>query len=389
MTSAGLHTDATAWQTMMAPLVENWPTIAAAFLGPLRKPPLRRAHLHFGRLALQSCHGLVRNAFASDATRALFGGLAAHGAAPLQTAGTAAFGLTLAAASHVQGMPFVQGGAQALTGALADLAAELGVEIETGSDITDWRDLDAWPVKVLDLGPWQVADLAASVLAPRAVTRLRSFRYGLGVCKVDYALMEPVPWRDAACHRAGVLHLGGTWSELAESMAAVWAGQIAARPFVIANQPVSWDPGRTPAGRHMLGAYCHVPLRCKEDVSGLIENQIERFAPGFREIVADRHVMTAQDWVSYNPNLVGGDISGGLQVLSQMWSRPLDWRDPYRLPASGLFLCSASTPPGGGVHGLCGYHAARSVLRQYGNRDFTLANLRQAVSRAGRRCVQG
>ena len=388
-TVAALLEDGSAWQGLMSPLVGNWPSITSDFLGPLRLPSLRRSHVRFGCQALRSCHNLVQTTFRTEAAQALFGGLAAHGAAPLQAAGSAAFGLVLAAAGQIHGMPFVRTGAQALTSSLVNLAAELGVKIETGVEVNSWADLDDWPVKVLDLGPHAVAKLAEPVLAPRAVRRLQAFRYGLGVCKVDYALSEPVPWQDADCYRAGVLHLGGTWPELAESMAPVWAGRPAGKPFVIANQPTPWDSSRAPAGTHTFGAYCHVPLNCDEDVSGLIEDQIERFAPGFREVVLDRHVMKAKDWPSYNSNLVGGDISGGLQVLSQMWSRPLAWRDPYRLPAPGLFLCSASTPPGGGVHGLCGYHAARSVLRHCCHRDFSLQDLRQAASRVSPSGVAG
>ncbi len=380
-TAEALLEDGSAWQGLMSPLVRNWPAITEDFLGPLQLPPLHRSHFQFGRQALRSCQNLVQSTFRAEGAKALFGGLAAHGAAPLPAAGSAAFGLVLAAAGQIHGMPFVQSGARALTASLVDLAGELGVKIETGVEVNSWADLDAWPVKVLDLGSHAVAKLAEPVLAPRAVRRLRAFRYGLGVCKVDYALSEPVPWQDSDCRRAGVLHLGGTWPEFAASMATVWAGRLSAKPFVIANQPTPWDSSRAPAGTHTFGAYCHVPLNCDEDVSGLIEDQIERFAPGFREVVLDRHVMTAQDWSSYNANLVGGDISGGLQVLSQMWSRPLAWRDPYRLPAPGLFLCSASTPPGGGVHGLCGYHAARSVLRNCCNRDFSLQELREVASK--------
>ena len=379
-TAAALQADGPHWRNLLAPLVEDWSDVVANFLSPLRLPAPRASNMHFGRLAWRSCSSLVKTAFDADPARALFGGLAAHGAVPLQTSGTAAFGMILAAATHVRGMPFALGGAQALATALIDLATTFGVNFETGTEAAAWEELEPWPVKVLDMGPHQVAKLAEPVLTPRTLRRLRSFRYGLGVCKVDYALREPVPWRDQASHQAGVLHLGGTWPEIAESLAEVWAGRTASHPFVIAHQPASWDVGRTPAGGHILGAYCHVPLHCKEDVSGLIENQIERFAPGFRDVVLDRHVMTAQNWPAYNPNLVGGDISGGLQELGQMWQRPLDWRDPYRLPADGLFLCSASTPPGGGVHGLCGYHAARSVLRHCGCQEFTLADLQHAVS---------
>lgn len=380
-TAAALHADGPKWRNLLTPLVEDWPVVVANFLGPLRLPAPRSSNLHFGRLAWRSCSRLVKMAFDEDPARALLGGLAAHGAAPLQAAGTAAFGMILAAATHVRGMPFTLGGAQALATALIDLAGMFEVNFETGTEAAAWRELEPWPVKVLDMGPRQVAKLAEPVLPSRALRRLRSFRYGLGVCKVDYALREPVPWRDQGSHQAGVLHLGGTWTEIAESLDAVWAGKLAPRPFVIAHQPATWDVSRTPPGGHILGAYCHVPLNCQEDVSGLIENQIERFAPGFREVVLDRHVMTAQNWPAHNPNLVGGDISGGLQDLGQMWQRPLDWRDPYRLPAPGLFLCSASTPPGGGVHGLCGFHAALSVLRHCGCQEFTLTDLKHAVSK--------
>lgn len=373
-TADGLKADAGRWRDLLSPLAENWDALVADFLGPLALPRARRAQLHFSRHALRSGRHLAQHAWQTHAAPALLAGLAAHGAAPLHRRGTAAFGLVLAAAAHVAGMPFAAGGAGSLTDALVRLAIHLGVRIETGVQPA-WSDLADWPVRVLDLGPHQAAQLAAPVLSSRTQRRLRAFRYGLGVCKADYALAEPAPWRDTECRRAGVLHLGGDWNQFAPGLAGTWKGHLSDRPFLIAHQSGPWDSTRAPDGRQTLGVYAHVPLHCELDIAESMELQIERFAPGFREVVLERHVTTAAAWPAYNPNLAGGDISGGLQTLRQTWRRPLDWRDPYRLPAPGLFLCSASTPPGGGVHGLCGYHAARSVLRRYAGLDFSLSDL--------------
>ena len=258
-----------------------------------------------------------------------------------------------------------RGGAQTLTRALQQQGLRLGVKYQTGSPVNQWSDLDGYGIKMLDLGPYQVVQLAESVLAQQEVRQLRTFRYGLGVCKVDYALQEPVPWKAPECRRAGTVHLGGSAPQMQESLARIWQGTPADRPFVIAVQPSLFDPSRAPKGKHVLWAYCHVPHGWDQDASASIDAQIERFAPGFRDIVLERHVRNATDWPRYNPNYVGGDINGGVQDLRQMWRRPVSIRKPYRLSVPGLYLCSSSTPPGGGVHGMCGFHAARSALEDW------------------------
>ncbi len=362
-TARQLDGDAGAWRALMAPVAEHWDQLAPAVLGPLRPPPVREWMRRFGWSALQPCTRLCQTRLRTERARALFTGLAAHGMVPLDGWGSAAFGLILGGLAHIQGWPLARGGAQALTRALQQYGVQLGVRYQTASPVSRWAELAEYRIKMLDLGPHQVAGLAASVLTRGELHRLRAYRYGLGVCKVDYALREPVPWQAAACRRAGTVHLGGTAQEMQTSLGHVWQGVPAERPFVIAVQPSLFDPSRAPAGQHVLWAYCHVPPGWDQDASASIEAQIERYAPGFRDIVLQRHTLKATDWPRYNPNYVGGDINGGVQDLPQMWRRPVTVRNPYQLSAPGLYLCSSSTPPGGGVHGMCGFHAARSALR--------------------------
>lgn len=364
-TARQLDGDGQAWQTLMAPVVEHWDQLAPAVLGPLRLPPARGWMRRFGWSALQSCTRLCQTRLQTERAQALFTGLAAHGMVRLDAWASAAFGLVLGGTAHLRGWPMVRGGAQVLTRALQQQGARWGVQYHTGCPVNHWQELAGYGIKMLDLGPYQVAQLAASELAPPELRRLRAYRYGLGVCKVDYALREPVPWQAPACRRAGTVHLGGSAPQMRQSLDQVWHGEPAARPFVIAVQPSLFDPSRAPAGQHVLWAYCHVPHGWHQDASSSIEAQIERYAPGFRDIVLGRHVMHAGDWPRYNPNFVGGDINGGIQDLRQMWRRPVSVRNPYRLSVPGLYLCSSSTPPGGGVHGMCGFHAAQAALTDW------------------------
>ncbi len=362
VTAEELGVDGATWRTLMAPVVEHWEQLAPAILAPLRIPPVRGWMYRFTRTALQSCTQLCRMRLRTIRARALFTGLAAHGMIRLDAWGSAAFGVVLGGLAHHSGWPLAQGGAQALTRALVRQGRQLGVTYQTASPVTRWEELEGYAIRMLDLGPRQVARLAAPVLSKREVSRLRAYRYGLGVCKIDYALCAPVPWRAAACRQAGTVHLGGTARQMKANLDQVWQGRQADQPFVIVVQPSLFDPSRAPADQHVLWAYCHVPPGWKRDASASIEAQIERYAPGFRDTIRARHVMNAPDWPRYNPNYVGGDINGGVQDLAQMWRRPLSVRNPYRLSAPGLYLCSSSTPPGGGVHGMCGFHAAQAAL---------------------------
>lgn len=378
-TARELAADGPRWLDLFGPAVRHWPEIAAAVLGPLAFPPPRIPVLRFGLAAFQSCTRLVRTRLQTDRARALFTGLAGHGMVPLDGLASAAFGLVLGSMAHIHGWPFARGGAQSITRALQRLAVQLGIQIRADTPITDWQELADFHTRILDMGPHQIARLTRAVLPARARRRLQAYRYGPGICKVDYALSEPVPWLAEECRRAGTVHLGGNVQAIRSALDGVWSGTPAARPFVIASQPSLFDAARAPAGKHVLWAYCHVPHGCPVDASTSIEAQIERFAPGFRETVLHRHVHRASDWPAYNPNYVGGDINGGLQDLRQLWRRPLSWRDPYRLPTAGLYICSSSTPPGGGVHGMCGLHAACSALRHDYGMSWTLEDVRAAL----------
>ena len=272
----------------------------------------------------------------------------------------------LALAGHGGGWPLARGGAGALSDALAALLVEARGRITTGQRVHDLADLPEADAVLLDLTPRQVLKVAGTSLPDRYRRRLAAYRYGPGVFKVDWALSEPIPWQAEACRRAGTVHLGATPAEIEASAAAAWAGTADPRPFVLLAQPSLFDPSRAPAGRHTAWAYCHVPAGSTEDRTAAIETQVERFAPGFRETVLARHVMDTAAIEARNPNMVGGDINGGLQDLRQHFFRPVARVDPYATPVAGLYLCSSATPPGGGVHGMCGYHAARSVLRRWG-----------------------
>lgn len=362
-TAAGLGSDGPAWRRLFAPMVEAWPVLSEAFLGSLLRVPRHPLILaRFGLHALPSAAGLARRWFRQPRAKALFAGLAAHSFLRLEQAPSAAFGLVLGMAAHAVGWPLPRGGSQSLASALAAYFQSLGGELVTGFRVESLSALPPARAVLLDVTPRQLLALAGAKLPPAYGRELAKFRYGPGVFKMDCALDGPVPWTAPECGRAGTVHLGGAWEEIAVSENQVARGEAPERPFVLVTQPSLFDPSRAPAGRHTLWAYCHVPHNSSLDMSGRIERQIERFAPGFGRRILARHAMTCQDFERYNPNLVGGDINGGLANLRQLISRPvLKWR-PYRVPLPGIYLCSASTPPGGGVHGMCGFHAAETAL---------------------------
>ena len=376
----GLGLDAPAWHTAVGAVSGHWARMADNLLGPLRLPRPDVRVLRFGLRALRSSDGLCRSLFRTERARALFACAAAHTAVPLHRPATAAAGMVLAGLAESTGWPFARGGAGAITQALAALASGMGVEIHTCTAIEHWSQLKRYDLRMFDTGPRPVARLVGPALKAALARRLARYRYGPGVCKVDYALSEPAPWSADAARKAGTLHLGGTRGEIAAALEQVWSGQPAAAPYVLVGQPSVADSSRAPAGRQALWAYCHVPSGWDGDASPAIESQIERFAPGFRDTILARRVMRASQWEAYNPNWVGGDINGGVQDLGQLWRRPARWLNPYCLRAPDLYLCSSSTPPGGGVHGLCGWHAARSALRRSCGLDFTLADLRSACA---------
>jgi phytoene dehydrogenase-like protein len=362
-TADGLGPDAESYRGLFEPLAKSWPRLESALLGPLvRLPRHPLALAHFGLSALQPAAGFARRRFDGDPARALFAGLAAHSILPLDSVGSASFGLVLGTTGHAVGWPLPRGGSQRVADALASYLRSLGGEIETGAPVASLDELSAQTV-LCDVTPRQFLRLAGDRLPARYRRALERFRYGPGVFKLDWALSEPIPWAAPACAQAGTVHLGGTLEEIVASEEAPARGVTSERPFVLLAQPTLFDPSRAPEGKHTAWAYCHVPNGLDVDLTGTVERQIERFAPGFGERVLARSVSLPSDLERRNPNLVGGDIGGGSNELRQLVARPALRPVPYTTPLDGVFLCSASTPPGGGVHGMCGYLAARAALR--------------------------
>lgn len=367
-TARGLGIDGGAWRRTFAPLLDE--RLHDALLRPqwhgATGAPWLRAR--FGVAALRSAAGFAHGRFRSARARALFAGCAAHSTLPLTNVGSASFGLVLALAAHRVGWPIARGGSARIVEALAKIVHAHGGAIETGRRVTSLCELPASRAVLFDVNPAQIAAIAADELPHRYADRLRRFRHGPGVCKVDWALRAPIPWRDAACARAGTVHVGGTLEEIARSERAVTDGRVPEAPFVLAGQPTAWDATRAPAGRHTAWAYCHVPNGCAVDMTERIEAQIECFAPGFRDAILARHSMIAPALATHNIAMVGGDIGGGANDLLHFLFRPVLRWNPYATPNPRLFICSSSTPPGGGAHGMCGYLAAQAVLRRHGRR---------------------
>lgn len=363
-TAAQLGPDAAAYRGLMGPLAADWRNVLAEMLGPLRFPRHPLSLLRFGPPALLPAASLARLLFRGERARALFAGMAGHSIMPLEWPATAAFGLVLGILAHAVGWPMARGGSQRIADSLAAHLCSLGGEIVTGQWVGRMSDLPKSAAVLFDVTPRQLERIADDRLPASYRRKLRGYRYGPGVFKVDYALDGPAPWRASECLRAGTVHLGGTLDEIAASERAVWRGEHAAHPYVLFVQQTPFDPTRAPAGKHTAWAYCHVPHGSTVDMTAAIEAQIERFAPGFRDRILARSTLNAAEMAAYNPNYIGGDINGGVQDLRQLFTRPVASLNPYTTPASGIFLCSSSTPPGGGVHGMCGYFAAQAALRQ-------------------------
>jgi phytoene dehydrogenase-like protein len=352
-TARNLGPDGEAWRGLMEPLVESWPRLRHDVLAPLHFPRHPLLMARFGMQAIRSARGLAESRFRGPRARALFAGIAAHSALPLEARPTAGVALALAVPGHAVGWPFPRGGAQRISDALAACLRALGGEILTVSPVTALPDA---PIVMCDITPRQFLSLAGGRLPAPFRNSLAGYRYGPGAFKMDWALNGPIPWTARECARAGTVHLGGTLEEIA-----AWESRHAGRPFVLLVQPTLFDATRAPAGKHTAWGYCHVPNASTADMAGAIEAQIERFAPGFRSRILARSVLTPAALEQLNPNLVGGDFNGGSIDLDQFFLRPT--RRLYRTPLKGVYLCSSSTPPGGGVHGMCGYYAARSFLR--------------------------
>lgn len=361
-----LGPDGPAWRRLMEPFASRWAEFSQDILQPLTRVPKHPFLLaRFGVNAALPATTVARLHFRTQQARALFAGIAGHSFLPLDRPLSASFGLVLGIAAHAVGWPIPRGGAQAISNALAGYLGRLGGRIHAGTPIRSLRDLPATDLVLADISPRQLIALAGSPsrLSPGYRQNLVAYRYGPGAYKVDYALSRPIPWASPDCLQAGTVHVGGTLEEVVASEAAMAQGRTAERPFVLLAQPTLFDPTRAPAGQHIAWTYCHVPNGSREDMLPRIEAQIERFAPGFRDCVLARHISTPADLNVADANLIGGDIMGGAMGLKQLVFRPTSRF--YRTSATNLYLCSASTPPGGGVHGMCGYNAAMTALRDH------------------------
>jgi phytoene dehydrogenase-like protein len=367
-TAASLGPDGRAYRRIFAPLVDNCDALLDALLVPLIPPRHPIALARFGVNAIRSVEALARARFDGDSARALFAGIGAHSLLPLSAMASASFALVLGMVAHARGWPLPRGGAQSIANALAAQLASLDGEIVTGHRVVDHAELGDVGIVMFDVSPSQLVAIGGDRLPKRYRSRLLRFRHGPAAFKLDWALSAPIPWRAAECLQAGTVHVGGTLDEIAAAERDVADGRHPERPFVLLAQPSLFDDTRAPAGRHTAWAYCHVPNGSIVDMTARIEAQVERFAPGFRDVILQRCVTTPAELERHDANYVGGDIVGGANDLWQTIARPTLSSNPYSVPVPGWYLCSASTPPGGGVHGMCGLNAARSALRSLGHR---------------------
>ena len=362
-TVASIGRDGPAWRRLFEPLVAHWKRLGPILLGPNPLSPRLDLLARFGLPAMLPAALLPRLVFREERARALFAGLAAHSFLDFDQPFSSAFGVTLGLLGHAVGWPIPKGGSQSIVDGMARYLQSLGGDIVCGWEVESLDELPSSRAVLLDVTPRQLLKLAGEKLPAGYRRKLERYRYGPGVFKIDYALSEPAPWTAPECRRAGTVHVGGTLAEIAASERDANRGRLSERPFVLAAQQSLFDESRAPAGKHTLWAYCHVPHGSTADRTEAIEAQIERFAPGFRDVILARSVRNTQAIQAYNPNYIGGDINGGVQDIRQLWTRPVAAWPPYATPLSGVYLCSSSTPPGGGVHGMCGFHAARVTLR--------------------------
>lgn len=362
-TAFHLKDDEQFYRKTIEPIQRNWEGLTKDFLGPLRFPKNPVAMALFGLKAFQPAD-LFQKKFQTKRAKALFAGMAAHSILPFDAIATTAIALVFFGTGHTEGWPLPEKGSQSIANAMAGYFKSLGGDIETGFRVKSMDDLPAAKAVLFDLTPKQVLRISGDRFSSSYKRKLRKFRRGSGVFKVDYILKEAVPWRDAECRRSGTVHLGGTYDEISASEKEVSEGGHPEKPFVLAAQQSLFDHKRTPDKKETLWAYCHVPNGSKVDMTDAIENQFERFAPGFKDVIEEKFIMNTSDFEEYNSNYTGGDINGGRQDIRQLFSRPVNLINPYATPADGIYFCSASTPPGGGVHGMCGYHAANLVLKK-------------------------
>lgn len=362
-TAQSLGVDADVYRHLMGVLSENTDKLLHDFLAPFKMP---RYPLHFGLFGLGAilpASLFSKLAFKEERTRAMFAGMAAHSIQALESPATAAFGLLLLMLTHNVGWAMAKGGSHAISKAMAGYFEALGGTIQTNFEVTSLADLPPAKKILFDLTPRQIVAISGDALPLDYRKRLSTYRYGAGVFKIDYALSEPIPWQNPDILRAGTVHLGGTLKEIAFSERLCTQGIHADKPYVLVAQHSLFDDTRAPAGKHTLWAYCHVPHGSTRDMTEQIENQLERYAPNFKDVVLARHTMNTVEMATYNANYVGGDINGGIQDLRQLFTRPVARWSPYTTPNEQLYICSSSTPPGGGVHGMCGYYAAKEVLK--------------------------
>ena len=365
-TAAQFGVDRDAYINLIQPIVTDWRDIAPDVLGPIHFPKHPLAMARFGMKALRSASSIA-GIFKTEQAKGLFAGMAAHCMQPLTNLSSAATALVLLSAAHLKGWPLPKGGSQQIANAMASYFVSLGGKIEKGTYIKSLEQLPSSKAILFDITPRQLLQIAGHKFSGIYQWQLQRYRYGMGVFKIDWALDAPVPFTNDLCRNAGTVHLGNTLAEIVASEQSTWDGRSPEKPFVLLAQQSLFDQTRAPQGKQTAWAYCHVPNGSTVDMTDAIENQIERFAPGFRERILAKHVMNPAQVEEYNPNYIGGDINGGAFDLEQLFTRPaLRW-SPYRTSARGLYICSSSTPPGGGVHGMCGYHAAKRALKDIFN----------------------
>ncbi len=361
-TAALLAADAPVYRRLISPVLNDWPAIAADVLAPLRLPahPLLMARFGWNALAPAT---RIEKRFTTEKAKGLWAGMTAHAIQDLSNAATSAVGMVLLAAGHLRGWPVPAGGAASIATALANLFISLGGKIETQFYVHSLDQLPSAHALLFDVTPKQLLQIAGHRFSALYKWQLKRYRYGMGVFKVDWALDAPIPFIAEECRRAGTIHIGNTFAEIAAAEQQTSAGGHPEKPFVLLAQQSLFDASRAPAGKHTAWAYCHTPNGAEKDMTAAIEKQVERFAPGFRDRILARHTMNSSQMETYNPNYVGGDINGGIMDIRQLFTRPVLRCSPYTTSAKGIYICSSATPPGGGVHGMCGYHAARKVLQ--------------------------
>lgn len=365
-TATSLGADKETYIKLIKPLVNNWEEIAEDTMGPLSFPSHPFLLAQFGLNAIRSANSVAEK-FKTREAKGLWGGMSAHSIQSLGNWASAAIGLMLSAVGHKHGWPIPKGGSQSIANALSSYFLSLGGQIETGVMVTSVKELPEHDVVLFDITPKQLLEIAGSEFSALYKWQLERYRHGMGVFKVDWALDEPAPFTASQCNQAATVHLGNTYAEIAASEQQASEGRHPEKPFVLFSQQSLFDNTRAPEGKHTAWAYCHVPNGSRKDMTEAIENQVERFAPGFKDRILAKNVMNTQQMEAYNPNYIGGDINGGIIDLSQLYTRPALRISPYRTSSKKIYICSSSTPPGGGVHGMCGYHAAKTALKDVFN----------------------